>query len=248
MPSAVRTPEPTVQIDHIPGLVENAAHRWPDDEAARFDLNQESLTYADLHTRTNAIAHQLVELGVRPGDRVAVMCRNRAEFPLAWIGIVKARAIMVPINTFAMESDAGHIVGHSGARVMIVEEKFSALAAILRASTNDLETVLVAAGSGASEVGEALSTGGRDAPPYQRYVDHDLANIQYTSGTTGKPKGCMLSNRYWARLSRLVIDNPPHLDRTDVLLTAQPFSYMDPQWNLLAGLQIGALVVLVEDR
>ncbi|HWS35735.1 MAG TPA: AMP-binding protein [Actinoplanes sp.] len=73
-----------------------------------------------------------------------------------------------------------------------------------------------------------------------------IVNVQYTSGTTGVPKGCLLSHRYWLALANSLVDEFPHLTDTDVMLTAQPFSYVDPQWNVVAALVSGAELVILD--
>jgi len=73
-----------------------------------------------------------------------------------------------------------------------------------------------------------------------------LANIQYTSGTTGFPKGCLLSHRYWQRMGAAASELFA-LQERDVLLTAQPHSYIDPQWNVIAALRSGCHLVLLDD-
>ncbi|MFT4009318.1 MAG: AMP-binding protein [Nocardioidaceae bacterium] len=71
-------------------------------------------------------------------------------------------------------------------------------------------------------------------------------NVQFTSGTTGKPKGCLLSHRYWLTLGTSLVEEFPHLSADDVMLTAQPFSYLDPQWNVVAALLAGAHLVVLD--
>lgn len=85
-----------------------------------------------------------------------------------------------------------------------------------------------------------------DAPKVKTYPE-TLMNIQYTSGTTGKPKGCMLSQKYWINIGEKIAN--PHLigiTEDDILLTSQPFYYMDPQWNTMASLVNGATLVVLD--
>ena len=84
---------------------------------------------------------------------------------------------------------------------------------------------------------------GGDLP---RVFAEQTANLQYTSGTTGHPKGCVLSNFYWVRLARMIAAGPPDLGPDDVLLAAQPFYYMDPQWNLAIALLVGGELVVLD--
>lgn len=73
-----------------------------------------------------------------------------------------------------------------------------------------------------------------------------IVNVQYTSGTSGAPKGCLLSHRYWLTLADSLVTEFPHLTSDDVMLTAQPFSYVDPQWNVVAALLSGAELVVLD--
>jgi carnitine-CoA ligase len=73
-----------------------------------------------------------------------------------------------------------------------------------------------------------------------------IVNVQYTSGTSGAPKGCLLSHRYWLILAGSLVTGFPQLTGDDVMLTAQPFSYVDPQWNVVAALLSGAELVVLD--
>ena len=73
-----------------------------------------------------------------------------------------------------------------------------------------------------------------------------VVNVQYTSGTTGRPKGCLLDHTYWTTLGGSMLTEHPHLGPDDVLLTAQPFHYVDPQWNVVAALMAGAHLVVLD--
>ena len=239
----------------IPCLAEHAAKKWPDEVAVSFDLTGEELTFREVHERSNAIAKVLIELGTEPGDRVAVMLQNRAEFPLAWLGITKARAVMVPINTFAQMSDARYLLEHSGARTILTEADYVDLLQSVQPGVPDLTDVVLLQTSDAQE-GSIERLGSLNVtsfpvhfeadPPLGEYWGEDLTNIQYTSGTTGFPKGCMLSNQYWIQLSRLYAERPPEIAFDDVLLTAQPFSYIDAQWNILVAMHVGARLVVLD--
>src|SRR5699024_1495490 len=73
-----------------------------------------------------------------------------------------------------------------------------------------------------------------------------IVNIQYTSGTTGTPKGCTLSHRYWTTLASSLTREHPTVTAEDTILTAQPFHYIDPQWNVALGLMSGATLVILD--
>ena len=83
-------------------------------------------------------------------------------------------------------------------------------------------------------------------PPALTPTPDTVVNVQYTSGTTGRPKGCLLDHTYWTTLGGSMLTEHPHLGPDDVLLTAQPFHYVDPQWNVVAALMAGAHLVVLD--
>ena len=231
-----------------------AAAQWPERTALHFDASGEgpaqSLSFTQLHARSSQLAHALVALGVRPGDRVAVLAANRPVFPLAWLAIAKAGACMVPVNPAYRDADALHLLVHAEVRLAIADNERAELLRRLRPQARCLQTVLVDAPGNALQDGElnlqAVAQAHPDAPLGLWVAPEALANVQFTSGTTGLPKGCMLSHRYWTQLGRMIADDLVGLGPQDVMLTAQPFSYIDPQWNVAAMLASGATLVVLQ--
>ncbi|MDQ0378993.1 AMP-binding protein [Amycolatopsis thermophila] len=231
MNAARHTPEtpPGTIPDDLVALVRRAAGNWPDKTAWLFDQTGTRLTFTDIDRETDRLAGGLAQLGARPGDRVAVMLRNEPAFPLLWLALAKLGAVLVPVNTNYRELDGGHVLRHSGARFAVAAPEFTGL---LRST--GLERVLTP---------DELPAGD---PPDHRAVSEAPTNIQYTSGTTGAPKGCVLPHRYWTTLARSLVDDFPSLTERDTILTAQPFHYIDPQWNVAAGLAAGATLVVLD--
>jgi carnitine-CoA ligase len=215
-------------IGDVASLVRRAAERWPDGTAWTFDETGESLTFGEVGLRSAELAATLAGLGVRRHDRVAVLLPNIPEFPLVWLALARLGAAMVPVNTNYRSHDAGHVLNDSGATLLV--------------STREL----------AAAIEPAIPTYhlGDSAPATNAQLDQsqpeDLLNIQYTSGTTGHPKGCLLPHRYWTMLADSMVTDFPQLDDADTMLTCQPFYYIDPQWNVLAGLRSGARLVVLD--
>jgi crotonobetaine/carnitine-CoA ligase len=86
----------------------------------------------------------------------------------------------------------------------------------------------------------------RDADLGRKARPDDTVSIQFTSGTTGSPKGCVLSHAYWTLLIHRLVTEFPRFTSKDILLTAQPFYYLDPQWNLAAALSAGGSVAVLD--
>lgn len=164
--------------------VERAAATWPDRPAWTFEAADGSttrLTFAEVAERTAAYAAGLRSLGVGPGDRVAVMVGNEPGFPLTWLALARLGAAVVPLNVRYRSADAQHLVDDAGVRLAV--------------TTADHRTVL----EGLERPPRVALLHDLDEPAAayeQGPVDREaVVNVQYTSGTTGKPKGAMLSHR-----------------------------------------------------
>jgi crotonobetaine/carnitine-CoA ligase len=227
---------PLADAGDLVTLLNRAADAWPGKHAWVFDATGERLTFADVHRRRSELAAALAERGVRPGDRVAVMLRNQPEFPLIWLALATLGAALVPVNVNYRELDGRHVLAHSGARFAVTTPEFHGLLTDIAPGTA-VEHVLDVAELTAQVPG---------ALPEFHAVSETPVNIQYTSGTTGAPKGCVLPHSYWTALARGLVTEFPALHDGDVLLTAQPFHYIDPQWNVAAGLASGATLVVLD--
>ena len=148
------------------------------------------LSYRELDDRANALARALASLGVGQGDRVAVLQANTHRFMEALVGAARAGAAFVPMLGVLTEADHAHMVEDSGARVLIAPT--AALAARGRALIERLPSIrhLICADGGDGSLDyEALLREHRGPAPVVRGQEGDIAQILYTSGTTGKPKG-----------------------------------------------------------
>jgi crotonobetaine/carnitine-CoA ligase len=226
---------PLDEVDDLATLVRRAAELWPERAAWIFDETGETLTFAEVDRRSTRYALALLELGLEPGERVAVMLRNQPEFPLLWLALAKLGAVLVPVNTNYREFDGAHVLRHSGARFAVAAPEFAELLGRIAPDTK-LERVLTPGELRAESIGAARFEVTGERP----------ANIQYTSGTTGAPKGCVLPHRYWLTLARGLVTDFPAVSDEDRILTAQPFHYVDPQWNVALGLASGATLVVLD--
>ena len=226
-----------------------AAARWPDRTALVFDETAETLTFSELAARVDRFAAALAATGIGPGDRVGIMLPNRVEWPLAWLGLARLGAVMVPVNTGYRTADAGFVLEHAGVRAVIATGAVVALLLDVRAAIGAAFEILCIDGDAdgnAVDLASLIEAHANDTPPAAGIDSHTLVNVQYTSGTTGEPKGCMLSHSWFMRFAWRVMVLHDGLDDTDTILTSQPFYYVDPQWNLAVALLSGATLVVLD--
>jgi crotonobetaine/carnitine-CoA ligase len=229
----------------LPALTARAAERWPERTGLIIDASGERLSFAEIERRSNEVANALLGLGIGVGDAVGVMLRNVAAFPVIWLALQKAGATMVPLNVFYRRDDAAYLLEHSEAKAVMTADEFVPLMTEIADSGGPAPLLVSVDGNGGGQAQALTSLSGDDGPPPVAPDPDRLANIQYTSGTTGRPKGCMLPNRYWTALARKLVDFNA-LGEADVMLTAQPFYYMDPQWNVACALLAGCALVILD--
>ncbi len=180
-------------------LLESSARRTPGKVA--LILDDMKLRYAEVNGAANKIANGLVNLGVKPGDKVALMLPNTPHFVLCYYAILKVGATVVPMNVLFKRHEVEYHLGDSDSVALIVWEGFLGEAAEGFAQAKSCRNLIVAQAPGSTA---ALPDGALplnalmvDTPPTFDTVQtmpDDTAVILYTSGTTGRPKGAELSH------------------------------------------------------
>jgi len=200
------------------------------------------LTFSELHDSVYNLAHGLTLIGVKKGSHVAVMMSNRIEFPITWLALAVLGAVMVPVNTTYTGKELDYLINDSDSEFIITENQFLAVFDDMKAKPTTISAnqiiVVNYQGSVFHHWHHVSGSGQADFMPDWPLYNDDLLNIQYTSGTTGFPKGCMQTQKYWILLGCVVDSMLPY--SIDNILTDHSFYYMDPQWQLVMALHCGA--------
>ena len=218
------------RYEDLPSLVRRQAGRYGDRTFMTFG-DGTTLTYEGLRHGMESVAAALGANGIGP-EPVALMMKNSLFYPVAWLGVLAAGAVSVPVNSRLRSDDARFVLEHSGAVAVFVDDETA-------------EVARSAAPSDVRHVFDASNPPPAGEPSEASVHPGSLANIQYTSGTTGFPKGCLLTHRFWQVMGAAAVDTM-ELREDDTLLTSQAHSYIDPQWNVIATLRAGAHLVLLD--
>lgn len=202
-------------------------------------------TYDEVKVLVDRTAAALYAAGVRKGSHVAAMLPNIPQFPATWLAIAKLGAVMIPVNIGYTGRELSYILNDSDSGFLVIHSDclpaYEALDGELPFSADNV-LVVGAAPEGARALAQLMDSAPalpKDLP--QPAID-DLVNIQYTSGTTGFPKGCMLTHRYWLTLSLVAEMRGGKDERATNILAAQPYFYMDPQWLTLMAMRAGGQI------
>ncbi|MEM6775756.1 MAG: class I adenylate-forming enzyme family protein [Pseudomonadota bacterium] len=157
----------------------------------------ERITYADAHRQVAALAAQLAERGIKPGDRVAIAMRNYPEWMLAYWTIVSMGAVVVGMNAWWVPDEMDYALKDAEPRALIADRERLQRFADLRGDYEDMIVIAVRCDDELPDWAESWASligAGGDLPEVAVDTDSD-ACIFYTSGTTGRPKGAQLSHR-----------------------------------------------------
>lgn len=219
--------------------------------AKRFlTCGENEVGFAALDARTDAIAAGLAAAGVGKSDRVAIVCSNRIEMLELFFAVAKLGAIQVPLNAYLKGEFLRYQLADSQASALIVDASAQAAVAPMLANLPELRLLVLLDAPVADPVSSAIQVRAyaelaiATSPPIVELQPADLMSIVYTSGTTGQPKGCMLSHGYYMRVAR-VMGQACELTIDDVLLTALPLFHSAARMMvLMSGLAHGLPVVV----
>ena len=225
----------------VDGILRRSAARFPDRTALRFA--ERAWTYAELDQAVTRAAGYLRSLGLNSGDRVAAYGTNSDAYAIGFLACARAGLVHVPVNYALKEGELSYLVGQSGSRAVLVDPKLRANLAPV-ADALDIGQVI----SLRDEDGSLIDLAGYgDVPEIDWEVaDTDLVQLLYTSGTTSKPKGAMMTHVAMVHeyvSSVIALD----LDQSDNPLIAMPLYHSAGMHVfMLPYLSVGATISLIE--
>jgi acyl-CoA synthetase (AMP-forming)/AMP-acid ligase II len=239
---------PVMPYDH---LLRMSAERNPDRPAIIYhDL---TLTYREVVSMVNSIAHGLLELGIKKGDHICLFTLNRPEYTITLNAAATIGAVVSPMNPSYKEREIGYQLENSEARAILIQRELLPLlqSVLSQKALPNLKHIIV--------TGERVPEGMPDAVPFARLLwessperprqveisGDDLVALPYSSGTTGFPKGTMISHRNLAT-NHLQFTTTFQITANDVLLIFLPMYHIYGVVLTGASLAGGATQVMME--
>ena len=159
---------------------------------------ERTFTYGEFGARSQKLATGLAAIGARPGDRIAFLSFNTHKLLESYFGVLQARAVLMPLNVRLSQAELVQILNHSGARLLCFENDFASYTEIFRKQCPGIEKYITLDElvPGADMTYEQVLDHGRpERADVHTYDENAIAELFYTSGSTGAPKGVALSHR-----------------------------------------------------
>ncbi len=217
------------------------ARKYPQKVSLRYNGND--VTYGELKGLAEKAAGLMQGLGVSKGDKVAIMSQNTPDFVIAFFGAIKAGGVVVPVNHKLMAPEVEYILDHSEARILFFD---GSLEPVVSKLSSRIKKISMDTSVESYELMANLLEG---APAFSEVTisDDDLAEILYTSGTTGKPKGCLHTHRS-VMMAGITGALAVKIGEQDITLMAMPIWHSSPLNNWFMGTQyVGGTVVLIRE-
>ncbi|KAF5073237.1 Long-chain-fatty-acid--CoA ligase [anaerobic digester metagenome] len=190
-----------------------------------------SLSYRELRAMTNRLARGLIDLGIERGDRVCIYLDSSAEYLIGYLASWRMGGVAVPTNIVYRERELAHAINDAGAVAIITDREGAKVVRTIAGQCPTLRHRIVVGDGEEDEVGwNDLQLGETSMRPVHCSFD-DLCHIQYTAGTTGRPKGAMLTHGAW--ITALDAEREAlSLAPTDIYLGIYPMGHVGCSWGL----------------
>jgi acyl-CoA synthetase (AMP-forming)/AMP-acid ligase II len=182
----------------VPDLIAQSARRFP--ERSAIVVDERELTFAEVNQRANQLTGVIKDFGIKPGERIAFLAMNDVEFFEIQIAAIRAGVSLIPLNFRLAAPELSYIVDSSTPKLLLTGKGFHDTGALLQCDH------LLEVGS---DYEEALAS--IDNPPVPEPIDASaICTVLFTSGTTGRPKGALISNQaLWARIVSFLVEYEP---------------------------------------
>jgi fatty-acyl-CoA synthase len=183
---------------HIMTLLRRAVKLYPDKPAVH--CGSKHFTYREHYERINRFSNALLELGVQQGDRVGWLSPNCHRMLEAFYAVTRLGAVFVPMNFRLIPSDFSYILNHSQSTTLFVDEGSIDAIGVIREELESVKAFVALSDKDHSVPGwqnfeTLLAAASADGPAEPECDENEVSTLLYTSGTTGKPKGVMLTQR-----------------------------------------------------
>ncbi len=231
---------------NISEIVEENAKKVPYRNAVI--SGEQEITWLDFNRLINRLGNSLLELGINKGDRVAIYLPNSLEYLITYFAVARIGAVAVPFNILYKAAEIKYIVNNAEACVMVASLKEAQENVVgIREQLPSLKKLIIV---GEKAIDDTLFFSDllkeeKDSLEIVNCKPDDILTILYTSGTTGNPKGAMLThNNYWqqADLNACYI---LHINDQDLILTAAPYCHIFFVSTVLGPMYKGATVVVM---
>lgn len=222
-------------------LIDRNARQFPE-RIALCDMDTE-LTFKQVKEKSEQAAACFQHLDIGKGDAVAIMSQNTYDFVFSFFGILKAGGVVVPVNHKLTTPEVDYILENSGSRLFLFDGSLAGVAANLK---TDIRTMAMdTRAEGFDFLGDAMAQAPSFAPV--TIDDQDYAQILYTSGTTGNPKGCLHSHAGVVAAGNAGAE-AVELAQSDVMLIAMPIWHSSPLNNWFMGITImGGTTMMIRE-
>jgi len=220
----------------VGNVLRRSAFNYPDKLA--LVCGEQRINYAELNRRVNCIANSLLTMGLRKGDRVAVLLHNCPEYIELYFACAKSGGIFVPINNLLKQKELTQIFEYIQPRFLIFDEDFSEILGSSAPEVRSIEFPIALRGQSTGfRKYEDLVAGGQATEPNVLISDDDVGSIFLTSGTTGRPKGAMRTHRHDLinLMSSALEIGVRHDDRALLLFPLYHITFADNLRHILMG-------------